>query len=124
MRIAMKAAHIPGVLNDVPDALSRLEISGDYQIKARVLWRCLQQMNYYPEIDLFANTTNIDLERYCSLKVRRSENKREEGVHIGNALHIRWTGMKLLMLPPIPLINRTLEKFVMEGVIIVPDWKG
>jgi ribonuclease HI len=42
LRIAMKAAHIPGVLNDVPDALSRLETSGDYQIKAGVLWRCLQ----------------------------------------------------------------------------------
>jgi hypothetical protein len=47
--------------------------------------------------------------------------------NLGNALDVNWTNMCPFLHPPIPLINRVLEKFkaeCKEGVIIVPDWPG
>jgi hypothetical protein len=128
--VKLTAVHIPGVENTTTDSLSRLELSGDYQIKKAVIWPALQKINFRPNVDLFARQSNSLLPTYCSLKKVKEAKKSEAGIpenRLGNAFHINWNNLNPILHPPIPLILKSLEKFRAEGqeaAIILPDWKG
>jgi hypothetical protein len=85
----MTAIHIPGVENTTTESLSRLELSGDYQIKKEIIWPTLK-------VDLFARQSSALLTSYCSLKKVRNKKMSEVGIperHLGNALQIKCTGL-------------------------------
>jgi hypothetical protein len=39
--------------NSATDALNRLELSRDYQIKNTIIWKILRRVNFYWNVDLF-----------------------------------------------------------------------
>ncbi|KAA6312012.1 MAG: hypothetical protein EZS28_056002, partial [Streblomastix strix] len=55
LNLQLHAFHIPGKLNVIPDSLSRLATSGDYQIHQDVLMEALFALQVRPSIDMFAN---------------------------------------------------------------------
>jgi hypothetical protein len=120
--LQVKADYIPGAENGTADSLSRLETAGDYSIQLKKFWNGLRYLQTTPNVDLFANKHNHLLSVYGSLK-KDPKNPN----NLGNALDVDWTNMCPFLHPPIPLINRVLEKFKAEcqkGVIVVPDWPG
>jgi hypothetical protein len=119
--IYLHADHIPGVINDFTDGLSRLETSGDYTLKKGILERALKELKIKPDVDLFASNQNAKTDIFCSLKQGSKRGR------LGNAFDIEWKGMTPLIHPPIPLLAKALEKFMREGetgILIVPDWPG
>jgi hypothetical protein len=134
--VTLTAVHIPGVENTVTDSLSCLELSGDYQIKKALLWPALKKLNFRPNVNLFARTSNALLRTFCSLKSAKAKRKRKENdalakkpesIRLGNAFQIKCSKMNPIIHHPIPLIMKSLRKFEEEGehaVLIVPDWKG
>jgi hypothetical protein len=112
LKLTMTAIHIPGVENATTDSLSRLELSGDYQIKKAIIWPALKKLNFRPNVDLFARQSNAILITYCSLKKVKSKKERETGIperRLGNALPLKWSGMNPLIYSPIPLIYKSLK---------------
>jgi hypothetical protein len=125
LHISIHASHIPGEINRTADKLSRLETSGDYSIDPVVLDKALQKVRFSPDVDLFASKQNKHLHYYCS--IRPPKDPHIHG-YLGNALRISWQHFTPLIHPPIPLIQRVLNKFVNDGgsigALIAPKWKG
>jgi hypothetical protein len=89
--------HIPGKSNQVADSLSRLAMSGDYQIRREILVDALQQLKMRPSVDVFANRRNRQCKRFYSLM--------PDSWSIGqDGLSKSWIGEIPLLHPPIPLI--------------------
>jgi hypothetical protein len=113
--LQVKADYIPGVENGTADSLGRLETAGDYSIQPKKAWSVLRYLQIIPNVDLFANKHNHLLSVYGSL---RKDPKNPS--NLGNTLDVNWTNMCPFLHPPIPLINKVLEKFkaeCQEGVI-------
>jgi hypothetical protein len=123
----LKADHIPGVLNQETDALSRMESSGDYCLAGKSMDLIQKRFNLFPEVDLFANKENHQMRLWCGLRAPRKNDVAAEG-YLGNAWNINWNQLRALIHPPIPLIVRVLEKYVREeggpSLLVLPDWKG
>jgi hypothetical protein len=120
--LQVKVDYIPGELNGTADSLSRLETAGDYSIQPRKFLNGLCYLQTTPNVDFFANKSNHLLSVYGSLK-KDPKNPNS----LGNALDVDWTNTCPFLHPPIPLINKVLEKFkaeCKEGIIVVPDWTG
>jgi hypothetical protein len=118
--LQVKADYITGKENGTADSLSRLETTGNYSIQLKKAWSELCYLKIIPNVYLFANKTNHLLSVYGSLK-----KDPKNPSNLRNALDVYWTNMCPSLHPPIPLINRVLEKFkgeCKEGVIIVLDW--
>jgi hypothetical protein len=112
------ASHIPGIYKVHTDCLSRLELTGDYQVDRDLLFNLLKKWRIFQDVDLFfTSTTNL------SNKFYSVRNTAGQLLYFGNAMHISWLNMTLIIHPPISLINRSLEKFLREGelgVVILP----
>ncbi|KAA6373592.1 MAG: hypothetical protein EZS28_030882, partial [Streblomastix strix] len=112
------ARHVPGKENTVADSLSRLETSGDYMINPEILAEALDQLQVRPSIDVFANRRNRQCKRFCSLIADPWAVKQD-------GLSLAWNKEVPLIHPPIPLIQRSLNKISNEGclaVFIHPRW--
>jgi hypothetical protein len=133
--LIVKASYVPGDNNQVPDQLSRLETAGDYRLKKAYLKPALRELQIKPDIDLFASKRNAQLNIFGS--VSRPGRQVVPGPrggpeiiqeNIGNALLSDWRAMTPLIHPPIPLVTRSLQKFIRDGtkkgILVVPDWKG
>ncbi|KAA6389423.1 MAG: hypothetical protein EZS28_015052 [Streblomastix strix] len=111
--------HIPILRNRSADALSRLAWRGDYKINPLILQEIMQRLQFYPQLDAFANRTTKQYKRYCSLlKDRKSEGKR-------GAFSIPWNNKSLLLHPPIEQIPKVLKKLKMEpaaALFILSKW--
>jgi hypothetical protein len=117
--------HRPGKLNQVADALSRLERAGDYSLKRTVFTKGVETLLTQEEepedlldIDLFATRSNNLLERYVSPTP-------DEHAVACDAFSITWEGLKPLVHPPIILLTRCLQRITRENVratIIAPKW--
>ncbi|KAA6320613.1 MAG: hypothetical protein EZS28_054662, partial [Streblomastix strix] len=57
LNIQLSTIHIPGLQNNRADALSRLAWRGDYTIKQEVLQMVTHQLQFFPQIDIFATRT-------------------------------------------------------------------
>jgi hypothetical protein len=96
-------------------------LSGDYSVKEEALLAGLETLRMFPQLDLFASKENRWYTHFCSLKRNATTLNYKR-----NPMHLLWEKDKVL-LPPIPLIVRILQKFEREGsvgVMIAPDWKS
>jgi hypothetical protein len=121
--LILKTVHIPGRINVTTDRLSRLEMSGDYQLKEEIFQRIQKMWRCYPKVDLFASKKNRLIRTYASVIPRWDLD------NVGNALRLNWKNIKgpVLLHPPIPLLLKVLKKFKEEGkivILIAPAWKG
>ncbi|KAA6379654.1 MAG: hypothetical protein EZS28_024818 [Streblomastix strix] len=119
VKIQFSAFHIPGKDNKVADSLSRLFTSGDNGIRKEVLDEALQELAMQPTIDYFANRRNCKRKRFYSL-IWDPWAQGQDG------MKENWYKETSLLHPPIPLIQRVLNKVrknQTEAVLIVPYWQ-
>ncbi|KAA6350100.1 MAG: hypothetical protein EZS28_051906, partial [Streblomastix strix] len=64
--IQIQITHLPGVKNEIADALSRLSGAGDYKLKEKIFRQTCLQMNLNLTIDLFSQYFNNLLPRFMS----------------------------------------------------------
>ncbi|KAA6364142.1 MAG: hypothetical protein EZS28_040332, partial [Streblomastix strix] len=118
--IQIQVTHLPGVKNEIADALSRLSSAGDYKLKEKIFQQTCLQMNLNPTIDLFSQHFNNLLPRFMS-------RIREHGEIAIDALNQTWKMELLWIHPPIPFLPAVLKKIreeQIEAMIIAPLWPG
>ncbi|KAA6395236.1 MAG: hypothetical protein EZS28_009237 [Streblomastix strix] len=64
--IQIQITHLPGVRNEIADALSRLSRAEDYKLKEKIFQQICFQMNLNPTIDLLSQHFNNLLPRFMS----------------------------------------------------------
>ncbi|KAA6353023.1 MAG: hypothetical protein EZS28_051450, partial [Streblomastix strix] len=109
LNLQLHAFHIPGKLNVIPDSLSRLATSGDYQIHQDVLMEALFALQVRPSIDMFANRRNRKFKRFMTLVLDNWATGQD-------CLSHPWSGEVPYLHPPIPMIQATLNKAKQEAV--------
>ncbi|KAA6360885.1 MAG: putative Gag-Pol polyprotein, partial [Streblomastix strix] len=120
LRILIQITHLPGVKNEIADALSRLSRAGDYKLKEKIFKQTCLQMNLNPTIDLFSQYINNLLPRFMSTI-------RGHGEIAIYALNQTWKMELPWIHPPIPLLPAVLKKIredQIEAMIIAPLWPG
>jgi hypothetical protein len=65
--LQLKAAHISGRINVATDRLSRLEMSGDYQLRTEVFQTIQRRWKCFPKVDLFTSKLNRLVKTYASV---------------------------------------------------------
>jgi ribonuclease HI len=113
MKIQLRAVHIPGLVNDQADRLSRIGSRREYFLKEEEYYRLVAAFQFQPEADAFTSTPYLP----ASTEIE----------HISDALRLDWTGKKLYLHPPPPLILKTIskaEREKTEAILIIPAWKG
>ena len=74
----------------------------------------------YPEVDLFATSSNAKCETYVSWF-------REPGAWKVDAFTVSWSNLNFYAFPPFSLITRVLQKIMTDkatGIVVVPLWEG
>ena len=117
--ITISAIHIPGVQNTQADKLSRLEeIDHDYSLSSSMFSALSQAISFPLTSDAFASRLNNKLSNYISWH-------NDPYSSLVNAFSFKWL-KNLYLFPPIPLIDRVLDKFtqdnVTNGLLICPYW--
>ena len=118
--IRIRVMHIPGVQNTMADALSRMDLVGDYELKQESCDKALQLLGLRPTVDLFANRLNRKCDRFMALPGPQAE-----GAVALDALLFSWEGEKPYVFPPVQIIPRVLQKLrteVQEAVMVFPEW--
>ncbi|KAA6370693.1 MAG: hypothetical protein EZS28_033779, partial [Streblomastix strix] len=118
--IQILITHLPGVRNEIADALSRLSRAGDYKLKEKIFRQICLQMNLNPTIDLFSHHFNNLLPRFMSTI-------RGHGETAIDALNKTWKKELPWIHPPILLLPAVLKKIreeQFEAMIIAPLWPG
>jgi hypothetical protein len=101
--------HRPGVCNAEADALSRLEVAGDYWVKWDPVQRLLNEWGKEVTVDMFATKANRKLRRYVSPS--------EDGEALWKDAFARsWEGEIPFLHPPPGAISRCLIRLRVEGV--------
>ena len=117
--ITISAIHIPGVQNTQADKLSRLEeIDHDYSLSSSKFSTLSQAISFPLTSDAFASRLNNKLPNYISWHI-------DPYSSLVNAFSFKWL-KNLYLFPPIPLIDRVLDKFIQDnvtnGLLICPYW--
>ena len=116
--VQIRAEHIPGVDNNLADALSRGTMRPtEWTLQPEVV-RALFQVLDRPHVDLFASHLNAQLPTYCT---RYSHPQ----AWATDALRIPWEGLLAYAFPPLSLIPRVLSKIEQEScrvLLIAPFW--
>jgi ribonuclease HI len=120
IKLTLIPIHRPGVDNEKADALSRLELMGDYEVKWEAVQRVLDKWKITPSIDLFATTTNHKLPVYCSA------NKTDTEAIWIDAWTRPWKDWVYPLIHTTPsLIPKCLQRIQQEGItalMIAPMW--
>jgi hypothetical protein len=120
--IGMKSTHIPGIQNTIADALSRLDTTGDYELRQEIYQHGIQTLGVTPSVDCFANINN----RKCPRFFAPVENHLSKNAAAINGLYQPWSQKRMPFIhPPIPLIPQVLQKMMQEkcvAVLVVPFW--
>jgi ribonuclease HI len=118
----LRAIYIKGTENVEADSLSRLARSGDYSLKEGILQIIQKSLEISIDCDLFANFRNKQHHKYATLSLN------DKKAMARDAMTIRWSNLAIpLIHPPIPLIQRCLNKIREEkivGVVVAPFWQG
>jgi hypothetical protein len=115
----IRAIHVPGLLNTLPDQLSRLNPSTEWTLHPTVFKRLNKVWGPYT-IDLFASPDHHLLPRYAT---RYFDPK----ATFQDAFELPWNQEHAFMNPPFRLIHRILLQVLRtraEATIIVPYWKS
>jgi hypothetical protein len=119
-QITLIPVYKPGILNIKADALSRLEVMGDYEIRWERVQETLEIWGIYPSIDLFATRINHKLPNYVSADPHDKE------AQWTDAWAKRWSDWKYPFIHTTPaLIPRCLQRLNEEGIgalLIAPMW--
>lgn len=100
--VYVEARFIPGKENKRADWLSRNPDPKNYQLQRSLFRKVTNLFQYFPEIDLFANKRNKQVEKYCSWS--------KEPESQGNAFNRSWEKTKNWINPPWELVERVLKK--------------
>ncbi|KAA6374217.1 MAG: putative Transposon Tf2-6 polyprotein [Streblomastix strix] len=120
LEILIQITHLPGVKNEIADALSRLSRAGNYKLKEKIFQQTFLQMNLNPTIDLFSQHFNKLMPRFMSTI-------RGHGETAIDALGQTWKKELPWIHPPIPLLPAVLKKIreeQIEAMIIAQLWPG
>ena len=117
--IWISAAHIPGKENTVADNESR-KTSGpaEWKLDPKSLRTALDDLQFHPEIDLFASRVNHQFPRYCSFR----PDPTAEAI---DAFTINWHTLKFYAFPPFSIMPAVLKKIQAdkgEGICVLPNW--
>jgi hypothetical protein len=118
--IRIAVAHIPGKLNTLTDALSRIEVTGDYALRPDLCKQALQMLQIQPTIDLFAHCLNSQLPRFAAIPGPLSQ-----GAVAKDAFSLDWATEVPYVFPPVQLMDRVLQKIQEErvtAVVVAPKW--
>jgi hypothetical protein len=120
--IRVRVMHLPGAKNVHVDALSRMEVTGDYSLKREVFRRGVEALGVTPTIDLFAHAENAQLPRFASLPGPR------QGTACAlDAFTVDWTGETPYAFPPVQLVPEVLLRLResrITAVVVAPNWPG
>ena len=113
------AAHVPGVENVVADWESRKAYGdSEWMLNSKELQNCLSQLDFKPDIDLFASRLNAQLPNYRSYRP-------DPGAKYVNAFTIKWENLQFYCFPPFSCILQVIQKIILEkaqGVLVLPNW--
>ena len=117
--INISALHIAGELNIRADKLSRLKLTDhDYSLSSSMFSSLSNAISFPLKVDLFASRLNFKLSNYISWH-------NDPYSSLVNAFSFKWIE-NVYIFPPIPLIEKILNKFnndkVLNGLIICPYW--
>ena len=117
--ISLQAMYIEGILNTRADKLSRLKIVDHDYYLSQFKFSSMSDILPFPLVnDLFASRLTFKIKNYVSWK-------NDPHSSLVNAFSFKWV-KNVYLFPPIPLIDRVLDKFidddVINGIIICPYW--
>ncbi|KAA6376069.1 MAG: hypothetical protein EZS28_028405 [Streblomastix strix] len=118
--IQILVTHLPGVKNEIADALSRLSRAEDYQLIEKVFQQTFLQMKLNPIIDLFSQHLNNIVHRFMS----SISGHWEITIY---TLNLIWKKEFPWIHPPIHLLPAVLMKIREErkrAMIVAPLWQG
>jgi hypothetical protein len=119
--IRVHACHIPGVENVLTDALSRLERTGDCELRLDVYQHAIATLQVCPTVDLFAAKHNSK----CPVFVTLSKSTAQGAAAI-DAFELRtWNDGLPYVFPPVQMIGRCLQRIGGErvtAVMVIPKW--
>jgi hypothetical protein len=87
-------------------------------INPSLLTAALHELQFTPEIDLFASRLNKQFERYVSYK----PDPQAEAI---DAFTLNWTSQNFYAFPPFSVMPRMLQKIVTDeatGICVLPEW--
>ena len=118
-KISLSASHIPGIFNKEADIESRKDDrSLEWSLNPEDFDSLLQELEFSPEIDLFASRLNAKIHPFVSYRPDPLAS------HV-NAFSLDWSDLPFYAFPPFPCISSCIQKVVQDratGIIIVPDW--
>ena len=116
--ISCLASHISGIKNSAADYLSRFSHYHEYELSPKA-FKILNMISPFAlTLDAFASKANSKLPRYASIL------DDPDATHL-NAFSFTWSS-GIYLFPPIPLIPKTIQKFLQDevglGILITPAW--
>ncbi|KAA6395159.1 MAG: hypothetical protein EZS28_009317 [Streblomastix strix] len=99
--IQIQFTHLPGVRNEIADALSRLSRAGDYKLKEKIFKQICLQMNLNPKIDLFSQHFNNLLPRFMST-IRGHGETAIDALNQTWKMELPWIHLPIPLLPAVP----------------------
>ena len=115
----LSCTHIPGIENVEADGESRrYEIHTEWKLNSNLFYFICNNLNFYPNIDLFASSLNSQLPCYMSYRP-------DPGSTAIDSFLEDWSDLHFYAFPPFIIIPRVLQKIHHEratGILIVPDW--
>ncbi|KAA6393100.1 MAG: hypothetical protein EZS28_011377 [Streblomastix strix] len=105
----IEASHIPGLLNNISDSLSRLSRCGDYAFKNEVLQKTLKEHGIQISIDILVTRANRQCTRCCCISKDKCSIKR-------NKFNLEWAKEIPVLHQPISQLLKTKRKINQERV--------
>ena len=90
---------------DLPSRETYLD--GEWMLNIDIFNKAMLDLNFKPDVDLFASRLNKQLDRFVSFKPD------PEAIDI-DVFSISWTNLKFYAFPPFSCISRCLQKITME----------
>jgi hypothetical protein len=119
--LRIHVCHIPRVENVLTDAQSRLERTGDYELREDVFKHAIATLQVCPTADLFAAEHNAK----CRVYVVRPQSRNMQASAVDAFQLPTWNQGLPYLFPPVQLIDRVLDRLVREevtAVVVVPKW--
>ena len=120
-KVVLTARHVPGVMNLVADQLSRSQqtLHTEWSLNPKIFsW--LSQIDFQPQIDLFATRFNHKLPQYVSPVP-------DPKALAVDALEMNWSGLHLYSFPPTALCPLVVKKLINSQscrmLLVAPLWE-